>query len=488
MPTKYDLRRGASAPPGGFNRALTPAEYRDHILRPLAPVVVGMERAGVPLDRDVAADIRLRAETDAMVTLSQLDDAAYSRGCPPGSTNWNYWEWLAEFLHGDQPWSLGIPPSPYWKKGRVDLVGGEIKTDDRALEYLQAMYPEHRDLLFRIRQYRRQSRVANYTDSWIELAVPHPSGIWCIHPTFGLAFDADDRPGARTGRFGVKNPPLQQVPARKDKDPYRVRRCMVAPPGRRLIVADYSQLEVVILAHVCTRLFGSRGLSDKVRRGAPDMHSTTAKYVFGEVLGVEALKSIAVADIKKQAGWYRDMVKAIRYGLLYGKGDYGFGWTLFMEDGVTPLGEKRAHEMRMALLDLDPEIVAYQAYILEFIRRHRAIVSLLGRWFPLPDADPRAKEWAQHRAERQADNYPEQAGAAEVVIVAMIAAALCDVLRRLGFVLIMQVHDELIGHVPEDKADEACRVLKLHMEETIVLEADLQAEPHHGPNWEEAKK
>ena len=467
--------------PWAPGRALTPHEYHEHLLRPLGPVVHSMERTGLVLDRAAALEIRDRAERDSIATQEQLD-AWVGETLDVTGVNWNSVPQLKDILHN----RLGLPESPYWKKGKVKQ--GEVKLDDKALDWLAGYSDEHRTALHALRRLRREVRVAGFADKMVELAVAHSDGTWTLHPTFGLSHDGDSRPGARTGRFGVKNPPFQQVKRTGKGDPYPLRKAIVAPPGFVVVVADYSQLEVVELGHICVRLGLGSGLAAKLERGQPDLHSITAIEVWSR-LGIDGIADCPPDRIKghPEWGWYRETVKAIRYGLNYGKGDYGFGYTLFYPDG-RPLGEDDAGRLRAALFAADPEVEAYQAYIREFVAEHLGIPSLLGRWSPLPGAARHHPDWVQHRAQRQAYNYPMQAGGQEVVVLAMIRAHSDPVLRSLGFLLVMQVHDELIGYCPAENGDKVCARLREIMETSFPLAADLQAEPHLGPSWQEAKK
>lgn len=460
-------------------------------LQALSNVVYSMERTGVPVDLEVCADIKGKAEADALESRAWLD--AYvgeATGRPEEDANWNYAQWLVELLHNsptDATPGLGIKPSPFWGKGRVRLDEGERKTDARAMDYMASINPEHRDFINRVKKYRQQQRMANYAESWIVLAIKHPDGSMRLHPSFGMAFDTDDRPGAKTGRFGIKNPPLQQVPRDKKKDPYRLRRAFIAPPGHVLVVADYSQLEIVVLAHICVRLFGATGLRDRLYKGKPDLHSATAQYVFGTVLGNPGILDIAIADIKSHPvfGRFRDLIKAIRYGLNYGKTSWGFGNTLFELDDKgdiagPPMGEERAQVMIDALLDMDPEVRWYQEFIRQYGRQHGMIPSGEGRWTILPGFRSTDK-WEFARAEKAGDNWPMQTWAQEIVAASMVE------LHRRGIQQTLQVHDELHAIVPEDKVDLAEAAMEAVMENHYQLQAPLTAEPHHGKTWEDAK-
>lgn len=455
-------------------------DYHDKLQR-LGAVVYAMEREGVPISLDVCHEIEAQAAFDEANSRAQLDQLAGVL-CGRRETNWGYWKWLAEFLHGPKPNGLGLSPSPFWKKGLVDVEEGEVKTDDRALEWLGWKNPEHRPLLQLIREWRRQHRMRVYVRSWIDLAIYHPEdGTWRLHPSFGMSSDFDDRPGARTGRFAIKNPPLQQVPHDKKKDPYRLRRAFIAPRGKLLLVADQSQLEIVVLAHICHRLFGSTALRDSIAPGSPDLHSATAKYVFGDVLRNSDMLTADVSLIKTDPllSWRRDKIKEVRYGLNYRKGAWGFGNTLFDVNGDA-LGEETAQLMIDALLRMHPEIAAFQAWVDEFIAKYLGMHSLMGRWGPAPDGNS-FNEWARKRAQRQMSNWPMQAGAQEIMMLIMI------VLNELGFDQTLQVHDEIHILIDEDKADQACVTVEDVMENTVQLDAKLQAKPKARSNWEDAK-
>ncbi len=142
--------------------------------------------------------------------------------------------------------------------------------------------------------------------------------------------------------------------------------------------------------------------------------------------------------------------------------------------------------MILALFDFDPEIPQYQDWMLQFIQRYEMVVSLLGRFCPLPDANAGTKG-LRNRAWRRALNYPMQAGGQEVTAAAMIAAFKDEVLRKLGFHLMLQVHDELCGLVRTENAAAAAERLAHVMCNTIMLEAPLVASKGTGPSWGEGK-
>lgn len=462
----------------------------------LGNTVYEIERRGVPVDLEVCGEIASQAHKDGVESRAWLDgyvgghtgrvllgkNIPHPKSVGADGDNWNYAPWLAEVMHGGRGRGLGMAPSPYWTKGQVKP--GEVKTDARALDWLISVNPEHREFLTRVKKYRREQHMEGYARSWIALAVPHPDGTWRLHPSFGMASDTDDRPGAKTGRFGLKNPPLQQVPRDKRKDPYRLRRAFVAPPGHVLMVADYSQLELVILGWIANRLFGTTVLQDRLF--GPDIHSATAKFVFGDTLGNQAMRDMPVENVKtdKIGAVFRDSIKEVRYGLNYCKGAWSFGSTLMERDDRgeicgPPLGEEKSQVMIDALLAFDPEIARYQEWVREFITEHAMVPSLRGRWCPLPGARSKDK-WERNRAWRQACNWPMQAGGQEITGAAMVA------LSEAGVEQTLQVHDEIHAIVPEDRVDEVAKIMQDRMENTTVMRG-LRAKPAWAANWELAK-
>lgn len=479
---------------------LSQADYFSRLLGPLGDVTTAMERHGVPFDVPAATSLLAIAQADRDETAAKLvgwcEELGYVAHQTGGAPNWGSWQQLQPFLYGEE--GLNMQPSPYWSKGGTgyneegeEIYKGEgtLKTDDKALSWLGYRYPEHEAGLVLIQALRWQSRVCNYLETWLGLAIWHDEpqitggGWWWLHPSFGLASDRDERAGAITGRFAVKNPALNQVPAHGDN--YGLRRLFRAPPGYSLVVADFVQLEVVELAHICTSLFGTTGLTDRMAPGMPDMHSLTTKYVFGEVLGDERLRAMAVDAVKKEAKQDRDNIKQVRYGLNYGKGARGFGLTLFDTKGKA-LGEKLAGTLIEALLDFDPEIREYQGWARKKVHEWQGVVSLFGRWCPLPNA--RAwKTGLKNRAYRQFLNYPLQAGGQEIMGMVMIAISKDAILARLGFTLCLTVHDEIIGMAPTGNARECSeRVLHL-MRTTVRLLAYLNASGGCAATWGEAK-
>lgn len=470
----------------------TAQEYHSKLLAPVGEVVIGMERTGIPVDRKVLQDIETRMAEKAEGHRRELADWC------PADINWNSWQQLAEWMHGPEHWPMAedgeylygpvwgprLEPSPYCKKGEVP--DDKISTDDRALEWLAGHNPAHRAPITALRQLRQCERMGRYARDWLSKALQHIDGTWRLHPSFGLATDHDTRPGAVTGRFGVKNPPLNQVPRNPAKDPAGMRAAFVPPPGHRLVVIDYAQLEVVIIAHLIATLFGDDDpLVERVRANR-DVHGPLAHYIFGELMGDAAVKVLPPEGMKKHRPDLRDLGKVAIYRANYGGNTaQGYAYSTFLPSGE-PLGLEKGQLLVDGLAGFYPGVIKYQQFIRQLIERVAQIVTLFGRWQPLPNAKSTQQSW-RNRAWRQALNYPMQGGGQEIMALALIAIAADRALKALGFVLSLVVHDEIVGWAPESVADECRQLVEMHMVNAVQLLCPLRAEGHTGPDWKSCK-
>lgn len=467
-------------------------QYHQNLLAPIGEVVIGMERTGIPVDRGILHDIDQRMADKAEGHRRELADWC------PADINWASWQQLAEWLHGPEEWPRGddgepiygplwgprLEPSPYCKKGEVP--DDKISTDDRALEWLAGHNPAHRAPISALRQLRQAERMGRYARDWLEKALPHADGTWRLHPSFGLATDHDTRPGAVTGRFGVKNPPLNQVPRNPAKDPAGMRAAFVPPPGQRLIVIDYAQLEVVIIAHLIETLFGADDPLVRRVKANKDVHGPLAHYMFGELMGDEAVRALDPEGMKKARPDLRDLGKIAIYRANYGGNTArGYAYSTFMPDG-NPLGEERGQLLVDGLAGFYPGVISYQGFIREWIERHAQIVTLFGRWQPMPHAKSPQKAW-RNRAWRQSLNYPMQGGGQEIMALALIAIAADRELQELGMSLSLVVHDEIVAWAPEATCEQVRKKMEWHMTNTVQLLCPLRAEGHTGPSWKAAK-
>lgn len=474
-------------------RSLDFIEYQRELLGPAGDVVVQMERTGVVVS--LSELTKIKAEMTELSDNIRDDLMEWT----PREINWKSWKQLSEWLHNPivqgppdensegRVVGLGLVTSPYCKKGEVP--DDKISTDDRALEWLAGNYPEHREPINKIRKLRQAERMRRYASDWSSQVIHHSDGTARLHPTFGLASDQDTRPGARTGRFGVKNPALNQVPSNPAHDPANIKRAFVAPPGYRILVSDYSQLEVVINGHIISGLFGSDDPLVKKLLSGEDIHGPAARYIFGELAGDKEIASAATKDFKDKKRprliEARGLGKVGIYGKNYGKGVNGFAWSTFLGNGE-PLGLDRAAILCQGLDKFYPGIPKYQQFVRDFIRRNKYIITPFGRWYPLPDAAS-SQVGLRNRAWRQALNYPMQGGGQEIMMLALIMAANDPLLLELGFILALVVHDEIVAYAPEAVADRALDRLNEIMVTCVTLLTPLRVEGHHADNWKEAK-
>lgn len=278
-----------------------------------------------------------------------------------------------------------------------------------------------------------------------------------------------------------------------------------------LLVADYSALEVVILADLCKRLFRDTQLEAMVAPGAPDIHVENAKMVFGHYLGW-TVPAFALVDGKSVACTYaghrvdeipsaefkkhpygailRVMIKTVWYGLQYGKGAYGFS-TLPGPDGK-PIGEDVSGRMLKGIEQAVPGPFKWQEWCRDFVDANHGIYSLGGRWCPLYiETADNAPDWMRARGYRRAYNFPMQATGAEIIGDAMVRVERDPAWHTTGFKVCLQVHDELVARGPAFNVEAAAGILKDHMVSATAngtrLIVPLQASVGWGPNYYEAK-
>lgn len=446
-----------------------------------------MEQNGFMIDTEYCNNGFAETQRDEAACLAALSRAVGESGIPPLpgiDLVWSSGPQLNQLLEH----CLKLPPSPIKSKGRVDLAAGKRATDKRALEWImgRAKSPSHKSILEGVQNLRKIRNCAKYFGKLPSFVAP--DGF--IHPVCGPAGDEDDRVGAITGRFGMKNPEGQQIPRDKKKDKYRIRRAFIAPPGQKLICADYTALEVVILANICEWLFGDTQLLEMTVPGF-DIHSYNAYRVFGEFLKWKDDSGRSIKDVPAHL-WqddpllkmYRDMIKEVWYGLMYGKTDYGFGLSLKGRDGEA-IGTEKAGEIRTALLESVPSLGKFQRWISSWGREYGGISSLDGRW--LNTNELRAQgDWGVRAAERAESNYPCQATGAGIIGNAMVTVISCPVLASMGSLLQLQVHDELVNRCPTQYVELAAEIIKDHMECAYPLK-NLFVKVAWGNTWEECK-
>lgn len=469
----------------------------------LSPVIAEMEETGLTIDTDWAATTMAKAEADEAAALKWLRRWVELNGSPEVRVGkkvlteycpklWTSPERLINLMD-----HFGFPRSPISGVGKVK--SGSKSTDNVALEWIGKNHPPARTIITVILRLRKIRAGKKY------LKKMRDSG-GTVHPTCGPAGQDDNRVGAVTGRLGVKGElEMQQLPKRADKDLYLVRRGIVAPTGKVLVVADYTALEVVMMADIGIRLFDDRQLAESLVPGAPDFHSTNTRRLFGELFGWriprdwggkpcslegETVDRIPTTEIKKHpyGSFLRDLSKAILYGIFYGKGVYGFS---ALDDGKGGmLGEKVAQQLLSGTFEVIPMLPKYQAWVESFVRRTGAIYSVDGRLSDLSQLMS-GDDWRQKAAIRKALNFPMQAGAAAVVGDAMIRIHRCDEIRRAGFRMALQVHDEIVMVGPEQNKDVVMQLMVKHMTAAtangVPLRLPLQVSVGAASNYAEAK-
>lgn len=304
--------------------------------------------------------------------------------------------------------------------------------------------------------------------------------------------DQDDRVhcsmnlNTETGRLSARRPNLQNQPA-LEKDIYKLRSAFAAPPGRKLIIADYSQLELRLLAHLsqCSTMI-------EAFQSGGDLHSRTAVQMFPHVKkAVEAGEVLVESTgggeedplplLKDVFASERRKAKGLNFSIAYGKTSAG----LAADWHVTRV---EAEELLALWYAGMPEVRDWQEQTRKYARKTGAVRTMMGRYRRLPDINARSFKLRGH-AERAAINTPIQGSAADVVMKAMLVIHGDERLRRMGWRLLLQIHDEVIMEGPEDSAEEALAILKQCMEHPFdkPLLVGLDVSGNIGDNWYEAK-
>ncbi|MFO7570031.1 MAG: DNA polymerase I [Smithellaceae bacterium] len=280
-----------------------------------------------------------------------------------------------------------------------------------------------------------------------------------IHPQTGRIHTSYNQTVAATGRLSSSNPNLQNIPIRTPEGK-RIRQAFIAAPGSVLISADYSQIELRVLAH----LSQDEALIEAFAADE-DIHSRTASDIFG------VFPQMVSADMRRQA-------KVINFGVLYGMSAFG----LARELGVA---QKTAQAYIEGYFARYKKVREYLDGILDGARRDGFVCTLLNRRRYLPELKSNISSVRQF-AERMAINAPIQGSAADLIKVAMVNIDRLLTEKKLASRLIMQVHDELVVETPLGEKDDVMQLVQTEMEEVIQLKVPLKVEIAAGLNWDEA--
>ncbi|HKU28719.1 MAG TPA: DNA polymerase, partial [Candidatus Sulfotelmatobacter sp.] len=332
---------------------------------------------------------------------------------------------------------MNLPKPVKYGKGRM------ISTAVDVLEELAENHAIARMVL----DYRQLTKLkSTYVDALPALINP---GTGRVHTTFGQT-------GTATGRLSSANPNLQNIPIRTELG-RGIRAAFIAEPGHVLLTADYSQIELRLLAHFS----GDALLVEAYRRG-DDIHTLTASQVFG----VPPL--MVTADHRRQA-------KVVNFGIVYGLSPFGLSQNL----GIEP---REAKQFIDAYFEKYSGVRKFIDKTLDEARRELKVKTLLGRVRPIPDINSKNSN-QRGFAERTAVNTPLQGTAADLIKIAMIGidAALRE--RRLKSRMTLQVHDELVFEVPESEIEVMKSLVREHMEKVHPLKVPLLVEIGVGANW-----
>ena len=393
---------------------------------PLMPVLAEMEAAGVTVDTSVLRDISAEIVGDIDAAEAEVYEHVgheFNIGSP---------QQLSDILFGE----LDLPHSRRTKQG--------YSTDQRALESLRSVHP----IIDKIFEYRQLTKLkSTYLDA-LPAAVAEDGR---IHTDY-------QQNVAATGRLSSTNPNLQNIPVRTEMG-RDIRRAFVASgyDDAVYVAADYSQIELRVLAHV-TEDEGLIGafLADE------DIHQATAATVYG----------VARDEVTRQM---RDTAKMVNFGIAYGMGEFGLSTR-------TDLSREEAAEFIATYYTNYPGIKAWQETTLESTRELNYAETLFGRRRYLPAVHSRNFQ-VRSAAEREAINMPIQGTAADIIKVAMIRIAAAARERELQSQMLLQVHDELIFEGPADEADEVAGLLAEIMPASLELKVPLKVDLKRGKTW-----
>ena len=398
--------------------------------RTLIPVLSDMERAGINVDatflKELSRDFEKRA-ADIAAEIYKLAGHEFNIGSP---------KQLGEILFDE----MGLDGGKKTKTGAYG-TGADV---------LDGLAAQGHDLPRRVLDWRQLTKLrSTYTEALVNQINPETRR---VHTSYAQAI-------ASTGRLSSTDPNLQNIPIRTDEG-RKIRQAFIADKGNVLLSADYSQIELRLLAHVA----GIETLRDAFRDGQ-DIHAMTASEVFG--IPIEGMESSV-----------RNRAKAINFGIIYGISPFGLARQL-----AIPQGE--AKKYIEGYFEKFPGIKDYMETTKTFAREHGYVQTIFGRKCHTPgiaDKNPARRNFS----ERAAINAPLQGAAADIIKRAMVRIAPALKTAGLGATMLLQVHDELIFEVPENELGDTAALVKKTMEGAAHLDVPLVVETGHGLNWDEA--
>jgi DNA polymerase-1 len=398
---------------------------------PLAPVLAQLESVGIRIDTAVLAELSERLTKRIENIAQKVFDIA---GHP---FNINSPQQLGKILFEE----MGLPSPVKYGKGKT------ISTAADVLESLAPAYPVAQFVL----DYRQLTKLkGTYIDALPSLIRPQTRR---LHTTF-------NQTGAATGRLSSSNPNLQNIPIRTEEG-REIRAAFIPESGWDLVVADYSQIELRLLAHM------SRDpvLVESFTKNE-DIHTRTA----AEVFKLDPL--MVTADMRRSA-------KAVNFGIVYGQTPFGLAQQLCIDRKEAELYIRRYFERYAGVREFIDRTIAD-------VRQSGVSKTLLGRRRPIPDMQSRNPA-ARSFAERTAVNTPLQGTAADLIKLAMIRIARLLDQKKMQSRMLLQVHDELVFEAPPSEKDDLQELVKTEMESVYELSVPLVADTGAGPNWRDAK-
>jgi DNA polymerase-1 len=395
---------------------------------PLCAILAGMEQAGVLLDSEF------------------LDSMSKDLGRQIGKLEKEIYRLAGEEFNINSPKQLGTILFEKLKIGKARRTKTGYSTDVEALTRLSGQHPLPQAVL----DYRQLFKLkSTYVDA-LPQAVSPDSGR--LHTTFNQAV-------TETGRLSSSDPNLQNIPMREGLG-REIRKGFIAPPGWLLLSADYSQVELRLVAH----LSGDQHLKNAFKSGR-DIHTETASAVFGVKAGEVTL------DMRRKA-------KAINFGIVYGMGPYGLSQQLSISV------EEAAHFINH-YFEQFPQVQAWIALTVEQAKKDGYVCTMLGRRRYLPEIN---SDNGQRRAfaERTAVNTPIQGTAADLIKLAMVNIAGKLEGEKMRSKMLLQVHDELLFEVAKDELAAIKKLVKHEMEQAVKLSVPLAVEMGEGKSWFEA--
>jgi DNA polymerase-1 len=406
--------------------------------KPLVPVLLRMEQAGVRIDSSVLGTMSSRLA----IEIDNLAERIYTQaGAAMGAESGHRFNINSPKQLGDVLFNKMLLPKPMkYGKGKV------VSTAQDVLEELAEQHPVPALVL----EYRQLAKLkSTYLDSLPQLTDAQGR----VHTTFNQV-------GTATGRLSSTNPNLQNIPIRTAIG-REIRAAFIPAPGNVLMSADYSQIELRLMAH-----FSQDSLLLDAYRTGKDIHTLTASEVFG----------VDAASMDKET---RARAKAVNFGIVYGISPFGLAAQLNID-------QKTAKQYIETYFDRYKGVQRFIEETLETVRRDQSVKTYFGRIRPIPDIQSRNPNMRGF-AERTAINTPLQGTAADLIKLAMLKVDQLIRDRKLKSQMTLQVHDELLFDVVPEEAEELRELVKREMEHVAEFSIPIVADVGIGQNWRDIK-